>query len=96
MNRMTDRMVPWISERQLGFWVEKGYVKTRGDIRGTGNFREFSEHERRVLVAMAKLVAGGFLPAKAAVIARKGVEAAGEKSEVQITLPHDVKIVLAI
>lgn len=96
MNRITDRLVPWISERQLGFWVEKGYVKTRDDVRGTGNFRDFSEHERRVLVAMAKLVAGGFAPSKAAMMARKGVEAAGEKSRIRLNLPHDVKIILDV
>jgi hypothetical protein len=93
---MTDRLVPWISERQLGFWVEKGYVRTRGGVRGTGNVREFSEHERRVLVAMAKLVATGVQPAKAAVMARKGVIAAGEKSVVQLNLPHGVKIILNV
>lgn len=69
-----DARIPWVTERQLGYWVEQGWVRpvnpgTRS--RGPGNGRVFSDEEGRVLVAMARLVRAGFRPSFAAKIARR-------------------------
>lgn len=72
-----SKRIPDVTERQLGYWCERGWVKpyrTGTGTRGPGNGRTFSEAEMRVLMIMARLVGAGFPPEPAARVARAAVE----------------------
>ena len=60
-----------ITYRQLDFWIRRGYVKVDNDVTGSGNTREFSSIEARVVLYMADLVRSGFTPQASAVTARE-------------------------
>lgn len=95
MNTNPNHCPPGVTERKLGWWIDRGYIKThRPEGHGPGTARQFTEHERRVLWAMARVVQAGFQPAAAARIARAAVEAAGTGSGAQVKLPGDVVLEL--
>ncbi len=57
--------------RQIDHWVRAGYLHPQHS-RGTGNPREWTREEMRVLRVMARLVKAGLQPAAAAKAARSG------------------------
>ncbi len=90
-----DRRIPWVSDRQLAYWCEKGYVvpaASGSSARGPGNGRAFSDSEVRVLVVMARLVKAGLAAERAARIARAAVAAAGVSGEVTVELDAGLRL----
>jgi hypothetical protein len=69
---MTDRPEDQmgITHRQLDHWVRQGYLAPVVAAPGTGNSREWLPIEIEIGRRMARLVAAGFVPERAAVIAR--------------------------
>lgn len=59
-----------ISYRQLDYWVRCGWLHPR-QLGGSGNPRDFSVDEERVLLRMARLVNAGMKPEEAAGLARR-------------------------
>lgn len=59
-----------ISYRQLDYWTRKKYLRTRTNKRGSGYPRDYSDAEMAIAVRMARLIAAGFTPKRAASIAR--------------------------
>lgn len=59
-----------ISHRQLNYWVNRDYLFTEGNVRGTGNHHFFSPDEVRIAYDLAALVNAGVTPKVAAKIAR--------------------------
>lgn len=59
-----------ISYRQLDYWTRKKYLRTRTNRRGSGHPRDYSDAELAIAVRMARLIAVGFTPKRAAAIAR--------------------------
>ncbi len=57
--------------RQIDYWVRAGYLHPR-HTGGTGNPREWTREELRILRVMARLVNAGLQPATAAKAARSG------------------------
>lgn len=74
MNGTSAAKVAGISYRQLDHWIRKGYI--RGGNPGSGNQREIAEDEMGVLRHMSTLVHCGFVPERAARMAREIVEGA--------------------
>ena len=68
-------LVPWLTPRQMEYWVEKGWVIPDGPP-AQGRPRAFSETEKKVLRTMARLVRAGFPAAVAAQAARRAVTVA--------------------
>lgn len=83
-SRAIEDLVPWVSLRQIEFWSQRGYV--RSETRGTGDPRTFPPEERRVLVAMARLVRAGIPPELASRIARKAIQTAGTGTKARILI----------
>jgi hypothetical protein len=76
-----DALVPWVTDRQLHHWCARGYVRPSSG--GSGRPRSFPEQEKRILLAMARLVRAGLVPERAAVVARQAVtRAAAEHKRV--------------
>src|SRR5215469_13674133 len=73
-----DARIPWVTERQLGYWIDKGYVvpQDRGH-RGPGGDRVFSHDEARVLTVMARLVRAGLSAQRSAELARLAFAGSG-------------------
>jgi len=65
-------LVPWLTPRQLGYWVEKGWI-TAAAPASQGRPREFTGTELKVLRTMARLVRAGIPAAMAAQAARRAV-----------------------
>jgi hypothetical protein len=88
-------LVPWVTDRQLGYWIERGLIIPDGPP-AQGRPREFSETEKRVLRTLARLVRAGFPAQPAAQIARRAVTLAGENgTEAAVTLSGgDLAIVI--
>ncbi len=88
-----------VTQRQLEYWVAKGWIVPSG-TQVQGHPREFSEPEKRVLAAMARLVTAGFPGALAAQVARRAVTAAGSAipggGRAVISLDSDLSLVLVI
>jgi MerR HTH family regulatory protein len=80
--------VPWITYRQLDFWVRKGYINA--DSPGSGYTRSFSHRELRVLKAMARLVQAGFPAQKAAELARSAITDVGSAGALRIKLGEGI------
>ncbi len=57
--------------RQVDNWVRVGYLHPKHGV-GSGNRREWTREELRVLRVMARLVKAGLQPAAAAKAARSG------------------------
>lgn len=53
-----------ISYRQLDYWIRKGWID--GTNPGTGYVRRFAEEDAARVMMMAKLIAAGLHPARAA------------------------------
>jgi DNA-binding transcriptional MerR regulator len=69
--------VPWLTRRQLEYWVEKGFVVPAGPP-SRGHPRVFSGAELRVLAVMGRLAAAGLPAELAARAARAAAELAAE------------------
>jgi len=69
--------------RQLDHWCRRGYIRVRGwtpaggNRVGSGNDRRFDDQEVEVVTLMVRLVHAGFVPVKAAEVARVVVERNG-------------------
>lgn len=68
-------LVPWLTSRQLEYWIERGWIIPDGRS-VQGHPREFSAAEKKVLRTMARLVRAGFPAAVAAQVARRAVTVA--------------------
>lgn len=58
-----------ITYRQLDYWIRQGFIK--GALPGTGNMRNITNAEFRVLECMASLVKAGVTPPVAGRMARR-------------------------
>jgi len=76
--------------RQLDFWIRMGYLLPDQPAPGSGRSREWPESEIQVAQLMARLVAGGFVPAAAAEHARSALRQQTFGSPVRLTLPRGV------
>lgn len=77
------------TQRQIDFWVARGYLQP--DRLGSGVAREWSQSEIRVAQLMASLVAGGFTPADASVLARQ-VLRRRSRSAVRLTVAPGIVV----
>ncbi len=59
------------THRQIDYWVRAGYLHPQ-HVGGSGNPREWTREELRVVRVMARLVKAGLQPAVAARAARSG------------------------
>lgn len=58
------------THRQLNYWVNRGYLRCDGGIKGTGNHQYFSGSEIAVAYNMAAMVNAGVAPGVAAKVSR--------------------------
>jgi len=77
------------TQRQIDFWVARGYLQP--DRLGSGVAREWSQSEIRVAQLMARLVFGGFTPADASVLARQ-VLRRRSRSAVRLTVAPGIVV----
>ena len=75
-------LVPWLTPRQLEYWVEKGWIIASGPP-AQGHPRSFSAPEYKVLRTMARLVRAGFPAPVAAQAARRAVTLVFDSDGVQ-------------
>jgi hypothetical protein len=76
------------SFRQIDHWCRRKYIKA--ETAGSGDFRRFSEVEKRILKLMDRLVEAGFKPEAAARIARAGVDALGGRDKCKIRVKPEL------
>lgn len=82
-------LVPWVTPRQLEYWVERGWIISAGPP-SQGRPRVFSATEKRVLAVLARLVRAGFGAQQAAGLARTAVtisEQAGDRPGDTVYVP---------
>lgn len=92
-----DALIPWVSQRQLGYWVSRGYVVPRNAGpagRGPGNGRVFSPAEALVLLTMARLVRAGLAAGKAADAARVAVLVAGPDGSASVEIDPGITVTI--
>jgi hypothetical protein len=89
-----------VTYRQLDYWTRQGWLhpETRAGGRGPGYHRRWPIGEQRVAGIMARLVAVGFGPAAAAIVARAaaGTTVDPRTRVVTVALRHGVEIVIAL
>lgn len=62
--------VPGVSDRQIHFWIQQGYLLPGQPPPGSGRTHDWPDSEVCVAQMMARLVVAGFVPAAAAEHAR--------------------------
>jgi hypothetical protein len=82
--------IPGVTQRQVGFWIKKGYLLPDTPPPGSGHVREWPESEIQVAQLMARLVAAGFAPGAAVKHARAALRQQSFGWPVRLTLPRGV------
>jgi hypothetical protein len=84
-------LVPWLTRRQLEYWVEKRFIFPAGEP-ARGHPRTFTDTEKRVLKTMARLVKAGLPAGLAAEAARAAVLMAGDGAVPRVKLGDGIVI----